>query len=169
MFKRFIIFLAIFLAGLVTLTVAGCSTNNSAPQQASDKLAFTAKTIDGTEFDGTSLSGKPAVLWFWAPWCPTCQMEAPTIESKAKAFPSVQFVGVAARDNVAAMRGFVDKYKLSFPQVADTDAKVWGRFGVVRQPALAFVDAHGQVELRNGVVEDPELDAKLQALSGAKR
>lgn len=165
MFKRFII----FLAAIGMLVIAGCSTKDSAPQQESDTLAFTAKTIDGAQFDGKSLAGKPAVLWFWAPWCPTCQMEAPTIESKAKAFPSVQFVGVAARDDVPAMRTFVDKYTLSFPQLADTDAKVWGHFGVVRQPALAFIDAQGQVELRNGVVDDPELDAKLQALGGAKR
>jgi hypothetical protein len=33
--------------------------------------SFTAKTVDGKEFSGESLTGKPAVLWFWAdelPW-----------------------------------------------------------------------------------------------------
>jgi hypothetical protein len=31
-----------------------------------DQLKFTAGTMDGGEFSGESLAGKPAVLWFWA-------------------------------------------------------------------------------------------------------
>jgi hypothetical protein len=28
-------------------------------------LHLTAKTVDGADFSGQSLAGKPAVLWFW--------------------------------------------------------------------------------------------------------
>ncbi|MDH2393959.1 redoxin family protein, partial [Streptomyces sp. HNM0663] len=32
--------------------------------------------MDGKPFDAKTLAGKPAVLWFWAPWCPTCKGQA---------------------------------------------------------------------------------------------
>ena len=33
---------------------------------ADDRLQFTGTTLSGAAFDGASLQGKPAVLWFWA-------------------------------------------------------------------------------------------------------
>jgi thiol-disulfide isomerase/thioredoxin len=39
-------------------------------------LAFSAPVVGGGQFDGASLAGKPAVLWFWASWCPRCQAKA---------------------------------------------------------------------------------------------
>ena len=44
---------------------------------ADDRLQFTATTLSGAPFNGASLQGKPAVLWFWAPRCPFCNAEAP--------------------------------------------------------------------------------------------
>jgi hypothetical protein len=35
---------------------------------ADDRLNFTGTTLSGAPFDGASLQGKPAVLWFWTPW-----------------------------------------------------------------------------------------------------
>src|SRR5262245_51367834 len=55
------------------------------PPRVPEQLDFTAQTIDGKQFSGASLAGKPAVLWFWAPWCPKCQAEAPTIADAARA------------------------------------------------------------------------------------
>ncbi len=130
-----------------------------------EQLRFTAKTVDGKDFSGESLAGKPAVLWFWAPWCPNCQAEAPTIAEAARSAGDVEFVGVAAQDEVAAMREFVQKYDLgSFTHLADTDAAVWQRFGVTYQPAYAFVSADGTVETETSQLEKDELLARIDAL-----
>lgn len=72
---------------------------------ADDRLDFSGTTISGATFDGASLQGKPAVLWFWTPWCPFCNAEAPSVSSVAAANPKVTFVGVAARSHVAVMAG----------------------------------------------------------------
>ena len=32
-------------------------------------LNFSGTTLSGAPFNGSSLEGKPAVLWFWTPWC----------------------------------------------------------------------------------------------------
>jgi thiol-disulfide isomerase/thioredoxin len=95
----------------VTPTTTSALTASQAPAKpVPAQLQFTATTIDGQQFSGESMLGKPAVLWFWAPWCPVCQSEAPMVGRIATANPGVTFVGVAALDQVPAMREFVDKY-----------------------------------------------------------
>ncbi|MFC4377346.1 redoxin domain-containing protein [Nocardia halotolerans] len=139
----------------------------SAPQSAAvpEQLRFTARTVDGGEFSGGSLAGEAAVLWFWAPWCPTCQREAPGIADAAKAHSDVRFVGVAALDSEPAMRDFVAKYDLgSFPNLADVDGTVWQRFGVTQQPAYAFIGADGQVDVLRGSLSESELATWIQQL-----
>ena len=59
-----------------------------APKPVPEQLRFTAETVDGKEFSGASLAGKPALLWFWAPWCPNCQAEAPAIAEGGEESPA---------------------------------------------------------------------------------
>lgn len=91
--------------------VAGCGSTTTSSQQPgtapgpapntdAQQLQFTAKTVENESFSGQSLAGKRAVLWFWTPWCPTCQREAPDVAKVAQANPAVTFVGVAAQDQV---------------------------------------------------------------------
>jgi len=145
------------------------ATGTSAPAPAPtvpEQLRFTASTVDGKEFSGESLAGKPALLWFWAPWCPKCQAEAPTIAEAARAAGAVTIVGVAAQDEVPAMKDFVDRFDLgSFPHIADTDAAVWQRFGVTYQPAYAFVSSDGTVEMETSQLDKDELLARIGALT----
>jgi thiol-disulfide isomerase/thioredoxin len=130
------------------------------------ELQFTAKTIDGKDFSGENLLGKPAVLWFWAPWCPTCQREAPMVGQIADAHPAVTFVGVAALDQLPAMQNFVDKYPVNgFTHLADTDGAVWAKFGVTHQPAYAFASADGSVDVVRGSLSEAELTERVTALS----
>ncbi len=132
-----------------------------------EQLQFAAKTLDGKDFSGTSLAGKRAVLWFWAPWCPKCQGEAEDIAAAAKeTADSVRFVGVAALDKLPAMQKFVDKYGLgSFPHLDDENLVVWKRFGVAEQPAYAFVKADGTVETVLKQLPTNQLLDRIRALA----
>jgi peroxiredoxin len=140
------------------------STAGSSSSQSSRLLNFSAKTIDGADFAGSSLTGKKAVLWFWAPWCPTCQKEAPDLQRAATAHPDVTFVGVAAQDQVSAMRDFVTKYGLTFVQLADTDAAVWALYDVTHQPAFAFLGSDGNAQVVKSPLSGPELDKRIGQL-----
>src|SRR5262249_39132390 len=160
-FVRRVRFLA--LAFATVALAAGCAGAQSSPGQQSttsgagqaaavtgaEQLRFTAKTLEGKDFSGASLAGKAAVLWFWAPWCPNCQREAPGVASAARENAGkVEFVGVAAQDELPAMQGFVSKYHVdSFQHLADLDASIWRRFGVTSQPAYAFISPNGSIEM----------------------
>nr|WP_306357961.1 MULTISPECIES: redoxin family protein [unclassified Nocardia] len=146
------------------MTRTDTTTTVAAGAPVPKELQFTATTIDGEEFSGASLAGKKAVLWFWAPWCPTCQREAPGVAAAAAAHPEVQFVGVAARDELPAMRDFAERYDLDFTQIADIDGSVWQRFGVTAQPAFAFVSRFSDIDMVPGSLSADELTVQINAL-----
>lgn len=157
---------ALFVAVAATLLlVPGCGSPSSAHGA---QLDFTAQTLDGRPFSGASLRGRPAVLWFWAPWCPICQKDAPLVARLAAAHPDVTFVGVGARDQLAALRDFVTRYGVdTFTELADSNSAVWTAFGVTRQPAYAFVRPDGQVEVVTGSLSEDSLSARVTALTGS--
>jgi thiol-disulfide isomerase/thioredoxin len=161
--------LCLLLAAFALVTGCGKTPENSPPPasgQAAEQLRFTAKTVDDQDFSGESLAGKPAVLWFWAPWCPSCQAEAPTVAKLAKSSSGVTFVGVAAQDKLPAMKEFVTKYDMGgFTHLADLDASVWARFGVTAQPAFAFIDKDGKVEVVIGSPTEEALVTRIAHLA----
>jgi thiol-disulfide isomerase/thioredoxin len=152
----------------VTSRAVDAATTVQNPGAGAQQLQFVAKTIDGKDFSGQSLAGKPAVLWFWAPWCPICQGEAPSVGRIAQANPAVTFVGVAAQDQVPAMRDFITKYQLGFfTHLADVDASVWRRFGVTAQPAFAFISAAGSVDVVKRDLAEQDLAQRVGTLGAS--
>ncbi len=117
------------------------------PAMAPDILRFTATTLDGQPFDGASLYGRPTIVWFWAPWCPYCQDEAPGIAAALASLPDgVQAIGIPGYSDAAAMQKFVDDYGLGdMLQVVDADGSLWSDFSVATQPATALIAADGTV------------------------
>src|ERR1700755_109103 len=147
---------AVFVAALI-------SGLGAAPRAVGgdDRLQFTGTTLSGPPVNGAPLQGKPAVLWFWTPWCPFCNAEAPGVSQVAGANPNVTFVGVAARSDVAAMQGFVSKYNLNFTNLNDADGSIWARYNVPWQPAYVFYRADGS----STFVNNPTSAMPLQELS----
>jgi thiol-disulfide isomerase/thioredoxin len=135
---------------------------------ADDRLQFTGTMLSGAPFNGASLQGKPAVLWFWTPWCPFCNAEAPGVSQVAAANPAVTFVGVAAHSDVGAMQGFVSKYNLRFTNLNDADGSIWARYNVPWQPAWVFYRADGSSTFVNNptsAISPQELSARVAALT----
>ena len=157
------------LFAVVVFTAAAILGLTDAPRSAAadDRLQFTGTTLSGAPFNGASLQGKPAVLWFWTPWCPFCNAEAPGVSQVAAANPAVTFVGVAAHSDVGAMQGFVSKYNLRFTTLNDADGSIWARYNVPWQPAWVFYRADGSSTFVNNptsAMSHDELAGRVAAL-----
>ncbi|MBL7498376.1 redoxin domain-containing protein [Frankia sp. CNm7] len=163
---------ALAAAGLLILTGCGAGSTDVVTDGTGNgravptELRFEVGTVDGGTFAGDSLAGKPAVLWFWAPWCPVCQGEAPEIARAYERFgEQIQFVGVAGLGKVDEMRAFVADTGLGhFPHAVDADGALWASFGVDEQPALSFVTADGKVRTLQGRLSEGELTTYLTRL-----
>jgi thiol-disulfide isomerase/thioredoxin len=161
---------------VAALVLAGCgrsggeqSPAGSAPATAANEslLAFTATTLDGAPFDGSTLSGRPVVLWFWAPWCPTCLGQAPGVRKAVAEYgDKVAIVGVAGLDKTAAMPEFVRLAKVeAMTHLADEAGVVWKRFGVTAQSTFVLLDADGRITFKGRLSAD-EVPGQVAALLG---
>jgi thiol-disulfide isomerase/thioredoxin len=113
-----------------------------------EQLQFTSTLLaDGAAFDGASLAGKDTILWFWAPWCPVCQNEAPDIAAASTQLPDgVTLIGVPGKSDVDAMQTFTAAYGLdNVDHIVDADGSLWQDFEVLSQPAFALINDDGTV------------------------
>jgi thiol-disulfide isomerase/thioredoxin len=143
----------------------GPGSGAATPTSTGPLLAFTATTLDGKPFDGRSLSGRPAVLWFWAPWCPVCLQQAPGVRTAVERYADrVGIVGVAGLDKTDAMPEFVRLAKVAaMTHLADEAGVVWKRFGVTSQSIFVLLDADGTVTFQ-GRLDADEIPDRIGAL-----
>ncbi len=130
-----------------TTTAASADAAVPADEQAAAfTQAFAAATpLNGVSFDASTIAGSDAVVWFWAPWCTICRAEAPD-----------------------AMQAFVDDTGTgSITHLADLDGDVWKAFGIYGQPAYAFIDDSGSVEIFIGGMGGDALADRIDQLLDA--
>lgn len=166
------------IASLVTaavLVLFGCgeqSTPDAA--EASGQVAatgetatydFTGTTLDGERFEGAALKGKPAVLWFWAPWCPTCRAQIPNVSRLAEQYDGeVAVVAVGGLDKENAIR----EMALDIPNAThliDAKGEVWKHFRVTAQSTYTVIGADGKIK-SEGYLDDADLNTLVEQLAG---
>lgn len=138
----------------------------AAPAGDAADLNFTATTLEGTEFSGTELAGKPAVLWFWAPWCPTCRAQAPAVSDLATQYDGeVTVVGVGG----AAVASEIEEMAkdVNGPiQLIDEPGVVWQHFAITAQSTYLIIDADGSIVTDGQFLSDDDLRDTVAGLVG---
>lgn len=160
------------VTGLVlsaVLLLAGCGTTGDGADASASvdprQLSFSAVTAEGTTFDGEELVGKPAVLWFWAPWCPTCRAQAGGVTRLAEEYAGrVNVVGVGGLGDVADIRDYARQVDGPV-QLVDPEGAVWRHFGVTAQSTYVVLDADGAV-VASGYLDDHVLADTVAELAG---
>ncbi|MEO5982696.1 MAG: redoxin family protein [Pedococcus sp.] len=159
----------LLLAAVLALT--GCAATGSTtaggsgPGASAVSLKFTGQDLDGAAYDGEQLAGKPTVLWFWAPWCPTCRAQAGGVEALSKKY--------AGRVNVVGVGGLADSTDiLDFARqvegpthLIDEEGEIWRHFNVTAQSTYVVLDADGGV-VSDGYLDDDALSAMVAGLVG---
>ncbi len=128
-------------------------------------LGFAGTTLDGEPFRGASLEGKPAVLWFWAPWCPTCRAQSGNVSALAEQYAGeVAVVGVGGLDG----RDAISEVAADIPHVThllDPEGDVWRHFRVNAQSTYEVISADGEI-ISEGYLDDTELNDLVARLAG---
>ena len=164
------------IAALVValLTLAGCGTTTASDSRAAggDPIGtgktvdydFSGATLSGTAFEGSSLEGEPAVLWFWAPWCPTCRAQSANVSALAQAYHGkVAVVGVGGLDSGSAIEDLAGSIP-SVTHLVDPDGEIWRHFGVTAQSTFTVISTDGEI-VSEGYLEDAQLNALVEQLA----
>jgi thiol-disulfide isomerase/thioredoxin len=147
-------------------TQTAATTGGAAAVPAS--LTFTGKTLEGAPFDAAVMAGKPALLWFWAPWCATCAQQAASIGDLDKEYGNrLAILGIAGLDDSEqAMQEFVNDLDVgAVPHLDDRTGELWKRFKVVQQSSFVLIDRKGSV-VHTGWMDDVDLRARVKTLAG---
>jgi thiol-disulfide isomerase/thioredoxin len=122
------------------------------------------ETLDGKPVDlGTYLHGKPAVLEFWATWCPLCKQIEPAMEAaRMKYAGRVTFVSVGVKDNQTPekQKAYAESKHIGGEFVFDRDGKAVAAYKVPHTSYLVVVDANGKV-VYTGVGPEQDVDAAV--------
>jgi thiol-disulfide isomerase/thioredoxin len=161
------VLLATAVAAAALLTTAGCGAAAvaEAPKAAvADTFAFGGKTLDGQAYDAAALAGRPALLWFWAPWCATCASEAQSVNDLRTEYgDKLAILGIAGMGGNADMHKFVADLEVKNVNLDDQAGVLWKRFGITEQSTYVLVDRSGQVRTTS-YLDDLELTDKIKAL-----
>jgi len=129
-------------------------------------LSFSGKTLDGAAFDASTMAGKPAILWFWAPWCATCASEAQSISDLAPLYKGrLNILGIAGLGDNKAMHQFVSDLDVGdVPHLDDQAGAIWKKFRITQQSTYVFLDRTGAV-VKTGYLDDLALTAEVKSLT----
>ena len=160
--------LAVGLAvvALVALLVYG--VNSQGPSRTLDaqlaegkKPAAPALSLNdlrtGTPRSLASYRGKVVVLNVWASWCVPCQDESPLLERWQQRIKGrgATVLGVDTLDVKSDALGFINKYKLTYPQLDDRDGTSIKKLGTAQYPESFVVDKQGRITaLMRGPIDD---------------
>lgn len=132
--------------------------------------AWAAKTVDGKAFDIADMRGSVVLVNIWATWCGPCRYEIPELVKLHAEWAPQGFAvlgasidGRATMDEVAPM---MRSFKINYPVVIDSDARIADIFETSVIPTSALIDRDGRVVwTRIGTLhaDDAEMVAAIRA------
>lgn len=146
--------------GLAGVLLAGCSSPDT-QEPDTEPEALPRVTLPALDPGQPALKlarvRGPAVLSFWASWCPPCRRELPVIQRYAeRAEGRVRVIGIDFADPDRETAGdWARQAGVRYQLVSDVDGELSGTgpFPVIRGlPFLALVDAAGRVVHREFVI-----------------
>ena len=112
---------------------------------------FTLRNLKGNLEGLDDHAGKVIVVNFWATWCAPCVEEMPSFETLYRRFRSQGLTVLAVsldKGGSSKVQEFVDKHKLSFPVLMDSEGVAEKLYPSFTIPVTYVIDKQGRVAAR---------------------
>ncbi len=102
-----------------------------------------APQIVGQDLEGNELQvkfsqyDKPAILYFFADWCPICKFQHPVISALAADYPVIA-IAMQSGNNLQ-LKQYLQQQEVSLPVINDSDGRISTAFGVQGVPAVFII------------------------------
>lgn len=171
--KAQLIVLALVAAGLSVLFQAGQTAEAAVEPAASAAPRFDLVTLAGEAYSKESLKGRPALLVFWAPWCPVCRTELPILGRfyRDEKPAQLQVISIGFADKRGNIEAYVKSHPETFvfPTAFDEDNWISQAFKVTATPTFVLLDSQGNIQLVHrggGIDQNPKYREFLAGLKG---
>ena len=141
--------IAAFVLSIILLLPSVSLAVEPLPAKLSDAATdFKLLDLGGKEIAFTSSSGKPALLFFWATWCPFCLKELPSLQKQYADLKKsgIDVLAIDVGESKERVEKFLSKKdKLEFPILLDSDSQVSSAYNLVGIPTFILIDAKGKI------------------------
>ena len=115
----------------------------------------------------TDLTGKIAVIHFWASWCPTCRDEMMILESIGMKYRDkgviTYSIGIGEKREKAI--SYIENLRITYPILLDPDTITQKQFGITGIPTYYVLDRAGIIRYKIlGKADKDGLDKMIGAL-----
>ena len=138
--------------------------------------AWTARTVDGKAFDIADMRGSVVLINIRATWCGPCRYEIPElVKLHAEWAPqgfAVLGASIDGRATVGEVEPMMRNFKINYPVVIDSNARIADLFETSVIPTSALIDRNGKVVwTRIGTLhaDDAEMVAAIRAALASPR
>jgi thiol-disulfide isomerase/thioredoxin len=116
------------------------------------------------------LRGRPAVVNFWASWCPPCVAEMPDFQRVHRRLAGrVAFLGIDQRDHRQAAEELARTTGVTYPLAIDPAGRAFDAFGGRGMPTTVLIRADGTVaEVFAGPLDEQLLVERLRSVLGVR-
>jgi len=131
---------------------------------------FAERTVAGNQTISLhGLSGKVAVVDFWATWCEPCKKSFPKLEALSAKYGSngVEVVGVSEDDDASGIRDFAANLGAKFPLVWDENKNIASKWQPRTMPSTFILDRSGKIRFVHlGYHDDEEvvIESEIKSL-----
>lgn len=119
------------------------------PVRARKKIVpdFELTTLSGEYVTAEDLRGKVLLLDFWGTWCPPCVASVPSLRSLSHRLKDDPFrlVSISTDQDEKALREFVAKNQMDWPQVWDQGQAFTRQCGIHSFPTYVLVSPEGEI------------------------
>lgn len=101
------------------------------------------RTLDGQSFALSQLRGRPAVIYFWASWCPVCRIMQSNVQSVAMDYSLIS-LALQSGDQAQVSR-YMSQEGFKLTTLLDTDGATAQRFGIRGVPSVFILGPDGNI------------------------
>jgi thiol-disulfide isomerase/thioredoxin len=134
-------------AAAAALLLCGCAEPPAPLRAGADFPPLALPRLDDNPAAEARPPGRPALVVFWATWCPPCREEMPSLQRLSDAFGAdrLAVVGVSVDDDANLAREFLLRHGIRFPILLDADREQSRRLQVPGFPTAVLVDGDGRI------------------------
>ncbi len=135
------------------------------PGETGDWSRLATSKLNGDSFAMSELSGKPAIVYFWAIWCPQCRVQREVLSTLLREWGDrLRVVALTVDDDVPSVHRYLEAHaSLSRELIASPE--LLQLFGVEGLPTLVVIDAKGRIQrVSSGLSGGSELRRQVAPL-----
>jgi len=110
---------------------------------------FELTSVSGERRQFSQIRGRqPAILFFWATWCPHCRTSLETLSQNAQEFiqQGIKVVLLDLGESPQDVRNYLDRGGIQFDTLIDDAGSVAGQYNVQGIPTFIYISSDGVVK-----------------------